>query len=63
VPALTAWLIDKSAYTRLSAALDAEAWVDRIERGLVRISTVTRLEIGYSSVPASKLASSQRHRR
>jgi predicted nucleic acid-binding protein len=46
--AVTAWLIDKSAYTRLPSASDAEAWVDRIERGLVRISTVTRLEIGYS---------------
>jgi predicted nucleic acid-binding protein len=46
--AVTVWLIDKSAYTRLSAATDAEEWVDRIERGRVRISTVTRLEIGYS---------------
>lgn len=46
--AVTAWLIDKSAYTRLAEAKDADTWVDRIERGLVRISTVTRLEIGYS---------------
>jgi len=46
--AVSVWLIDKSAYTRLPAAKNAEAWVDRIERGLVRISTVTRLEIGYS---------------
>jgi predicted nucleic acid-binding protein len=46
--AVTVWLIDKSAYTRLPAATDAEAWVERIERGLVRMSTVTRLEIGYS---------------
>ncbi|WP_084043271.1 PIN domain-containing protein [Mycobacterium avium] len=44
--ALTNWLIDKSAYTRLPAAPDAQSWVERIERGLVRISTVTRLEIG-----------------
>lgn len=42
------WLIDKSAYTRLGASPDAQVWVDRIERGLVRISTITRLEIGYS---------------
>jgi len=27
---------------------DAGAWVERIEGGLVRITTVTRLEIGYS---------------
>ncbi|MFZ0833930.1 MAG: PIN domain nuclease, partial [Mycobacterium sp.] len=46
--AVTVWLIDKSAYTRLPAAVDADTWVDRIGRGLVRISTVTRLEIGYS---------------
>jgi predicted nucleic acid-binding protein len=46
--AVTNWLIDKSAYTRLSASPDAPDWIERIERGLVRISTVTRLEIGYS---------------
>ena len=45
---MTTWLIDKSAYTRLPGSPDAQAWVDRIERGTVRISTVTRLEIGYS---------------
>lgn len=46
--AMTGWLIDKSAYTRLPQSTDADAWMERIERGLVRISTVTRLEIGYS---------------
>ena len=46
--AVTTWLIDKSAYTRLAESSDAQAWIDRIERGLVRISTVTRLEVGYS---------------
>jgi predicted nucleic acid-binding protein len=46
--AVTTWLIDKSAYTRLPGSPDAQIWVDRIERGMVRISTVTRLEIGYS---------------
>lgn len=46
--AVTSWLIDKSAYTRLAASIDAQMWVDRIERGLVRISTITRLEIAYS---------------
>jgi predicted nucleic acid-binding protein len=45
---VTTWLIDKSAYTRIAGSPDAEVWVDRIERGLVRMSTVTRLEIGYS---------------
>ena len=42
------WLIDKSAYTRLGHSLDAQVWADRIARGLVRIGTVTRLEIGFS---------------
>jgi hypothetical protein len=46
--AVTTWLIDKSAYTRIGSSPDAELWIDRLERGLVRISTVTRLEIGYS---------------
>lgn len=46
--AVTTWLIDKSAYTRLADSIEAEVWIDRIRRGLVRISTVTRLEIGYS---------------
>ena len=51
--AVTTWLIDKSAYVRLADSPDAELWIDRIGRGLVRISTVTRLEIGYSFRSAS----------
>ena len=43
------WLIDKSAITRLHLAATPSDWANRIERGLVRISTVTRLEIGYSA--------------
>ena len=46
--ALTSWLIDKSAVVRLASSTDAAEWAARIERGLVRIATVTRLEIGYS---------------
>lgn len=46
---MTSWLIDKSALVRLSSATDADEWVNRIDRGLVRISTVTRLEVGYSA--------------
>ena len=46
---MTAWLIDKSALVRLAASADAAEWAARIERGLVRISTVTRLEVGYSA--------------
>lgn len=46
---MTTWLIDKSALVRLPASSDAGQWADRIERGLVRITTVTRLEVGYSA--------------
>jgi predicted nucleic acid-binding protein len=42
-------LVDKSALVRLGGSPDAEAWAERIERGLVRITTVTRLEVGYSA--------------
>ena len=43
------WLIDKSALVWLAASPDAGQWAERIERGLVRITTVTRLEVGYSA--------------
>ncbi len=46
---LTGWLIDTSALARLGGNPDAAAWAERIDRGLVRISTVTRLEVGYSA--------------
>jgi predicted nucleic acid-binding protein len=45
----SAWLIDKSALVRLGRSSEAEVWASRIERGLVRIATVTLLEIGYSA--------------
>lgn len=46
---MTTWLIDKSALARLAGSPDAGEWAGRIERGMVRISTVTRLEVGYSA--------------
>ena len=46
---MTTWLIDKSALARLAVSPDAAEWAARIERGLVRITTVTRLEVGYSA--------------
>jgi predicted nucleic acid-binding protein len=46
---VTSWLIDKSALVRLAGSPDAAEWAGRIERGLVRIATVTRLEVGYSA--------------
>ncbi len=46
---MTTWLIDKSALVRLARSPEAEEWAGRIERGLVRICTVTRLEVGFSA--------------
>ena len=46
---MTTWLIDKSALVRLAVSPDSAEWAGRIERGLVRIISVTRLEIGYSA--------------
>ena len=52
---MTTWLIDKSALVRLAASPDAAEWAARIERGLVRITTVTRLEAGYSARSGQEL--------
>ena len=51
---MTGWLIDKSAIGRLHLAGDATEWASRIERGLVRICTVTRLEVGFSARTAAE---------
>ena len=49
--AVTSWLIDKSAYARMQAgqAAEIDAWNSRIERGLVKLSTITRLELGFAA--------------
>jgi hypothetical protein len=52
---VTSWLIDRSALVRLAASPDAVEWATRIERGLVRITAVTRLEVGYSARTATDL--------
>ena len=49
------WLVDKSALVRLAGSPDVDVWTSRIERGLVRITTVTLLEIGYSARDARDL--------
>lgn len=54
-PPGTNWLIDKSALVRLAASAEAADWAGRIERGLVRIATVTLLEVGYSARDATDL--------
>ncbi|WP_306371156.1 PIN domain nuclease [Nocardiopsis sp. CC223A] len=49
------WLVDKSALVRLAKSPDAAIWASRIERGLVRISTITRLEVGFSARSGGEL--------
>lgn len=56
--AVTGWLIDKSAMVRLGQSADAVEWASRIQRGLVRITTVTRLEVGFSARSAEDLRTS-----
>lgn len=55
--AVTDWLVDKSALVRLGESPDADEWANRIQRRLVRITTVTRLEIGYSARSAAQARS------
>ncbi len=54
------WLIDKSALVRLGASPDVEDWASRIERGLVHVTTVTRLEVGFSARSAAEARSALR---
>jgi predicted nucleic acid-binding protein len=54
---LTTWLIDKSALVRLGRSPDARDWANRVERGLVRVCTVTRLEVGFSARSVDDLRS------
>jgi predicted nucleic acid-binding protein len=58
--AVTDWLVDKSALVRLGSSPDAQEWASRIGRGLVRITTVTRLEVGYSARNAEQALSAFR---
>ncbi|MFT4187987.1 MAG: PIN domain nuclease [Aeromicrobium sp.] len=46
------WLIDKSAYVRLLRSPDADAWIERMNRGLVSVTSLTLLELGYSAQSA-----------
>ena len=50
--AVTSWLVDKSALVRLPLAIDREMWESRLQRGLLRVSNVTLLEVGYSAISA-----------
>ncbi|MBA3575129.1 MAG: PIN domain nuclease [Pseudonocardiales bacterium] len=54
------WIVDKSALVRIGASPDASQWAVRIQRGLVRITTVTRLEIGLSARSGTELRAAVR---
>lgn len=56
--AITGWLIDKSALVRLATTPDAQLWASRIDAGRVHLSSITRLEIGYSARSANELLTS-----
>lgn len=49
------WLIDKSALVRLADSAHASKWAGRINEGQVHLSTITRLEVGYSARSSSDL--------
>jgi predicted nucleic acid-binding protein len=49
------WLIDKSALVRLGESRNVDEWANRIDRGLVHITTVTLLEVGFSARTAEDL--------
>ncbi|MCF8549034.1 MAG: PIN domain-containing protein [Pontimonas sp.] len=47
--ALEGWIVDTSAFHRLRASPDYPTWKNRISRGLVGVSSVTLLEVGFSA--------------
>ncbi|MDR2975003.1 MAG: PIN domain nuclease [Propionibacteriaceae bacterium] len=47
--AVTRWLIDKSALVKMPRSPDSGLWGSRIARGLVNLTTVTALEVGFSA--------------
>jgi predicted nucleic acid-binding protein len=49
------WLIDKSALVCLGDCQDRELWAERMERGLVHVTTVTLLEAGFSARSAGDM--------
>ncbi len=50
------WLIDKSALVRLGDCQEQELWAERIERGLVHVTTITLLEAGFSARSAGDMS-------
>jgi predicted nucleic acid-binding protein len=54
---LNNWLIDKSALARLAESPERKLWAERINSGFVHLSTMTRLEVGYSARSSRDLES------
>jgi predicted nucleic acid-binding protein len=50
-------LIDKSALARLAESPERKLWAGRINSGFVHLSTMTRLEVGYSARSSKDLES------
>lgn len=59
---MTYWLADKSALARIPESPDGELWLERIDRGLVRVATATRLEIGFSMRSGAEVRLEHRRR-
>lgn len=57
---MSAWLVDKSALLRLGEAVDPQEWLERLERGLLHVGTVTLLEVGFSARSGSDLRTASR---
>ena len=57
---MTTWLVDKSALVRLSESPQAPEWADRMGRGLVHVTTITLLEVGFSARSGRDLRESAR---
>jgi predicted nucleic acid-binding protein len=55
------WLVDKSALVRLGDSAAGDEWANRIDRGLVRIASVTLLEVGFSARTAEEHRLALRH--
>lgn len=49
------WLADKSALVKLAVSPDRASWRQRIEQGLVHVTSVTLMEIAFSARSASDM--------
>lgn len=57
---MNTWLVDKSALVRLGATVHPQEWLERLERGLLHVSTITLLEVGFSARSGPELRTATR---